>query len=289
MHNFTEVLKKDAISYKDFIEEHVKKGIPVIFKNASSVWKSNKMFTPEFFSKHFGSHQTQSEGITYTMDQILEITAKSTPENPAPYPILFEIPIQMPELMEMLQPLHMNYAVPNWFDYNLFPYGKFGKNIHLFIGGKGNQYSLHKDFFHTNAWITQLYGEKKFVVFPGGQDEQVYVQGKNGYSQFLSPVNVQHPDFDKYPEYQKATPISITLQPGETIFIPNGVWHTTFSPGHNISLIFDQMNGYNYKSWKKDMFDLKKDEGKVKALINYVYAVSAGTLAKTAQLTGIKI
>lgn len=287
MHTFSEIRKKGDISYDEFVEEHLKKGIPVVFTNASSVWKSNTIFTPEFFSEKFGAYKTRSEGVEYTMDEILEMTAKSTPENPAPYPILFEIPLQLPELLEMVQPIHMNYATPNWFNSKLFPYGKFGKNIHLFIGGKGNQYVLHKDFFHTNAWITQLYGKKKFVVFPGDQDEYLYA-GKQGYSRFISPVNILNPDYEKYPDYKKATPLEVILLPGETIFIPNGLWHTTSASEHNISLIFDQLNGSNYGAWRHDMFDLKRNESKVKALLNYVYAVSAGSIAKTAELTGLK-
>lgn len=45
----------------------------------------------------------------------------------------------------------MGYAFPNWFRGKLLPYNKVGSSIHLFIGGAGNQYSLHTDMYHTNA------------------------------------------------------------------------------------------------------------------------------------------
>jgi len=287
MHSFSEVKKKDSISYEEFISEHLNKGIPVVFKNASAAWPSNKMFTPEFFSENFGSYTTKSGDVEYTMNEVLELTAKSTSENPAPYPILFEIPEQLPELLKLLEPMHMNYAKPNWFNSKTFPYGKFGKNVHLFIGGKGNQYALHKDWYHTNAWITQLHGVKKFVVFPRDQEEYLY-PGKGSFESFSSPINILNPDYDKYPNYKKATPIEIDLEPGETIFIPNGIWHTTVAPGHNISLIFDQLNATNFDAWKKDVYEMKKTDGKLKALLHYAYAVSAGSACKTAELTGAK-
>ena len=287
MEHFKTIEKKDSISYEEFVEEHVKKHIPVVFKNASAAWKSNKIFTPDFFREKFGKYETWADGVKYNIDKILEITAKSTPENPAPYPILFEIPKQLPELMDMLQPIHMNYAQPNWFTSNIFPYGKFGNNIHLFFGGNGSQYSLHKDIYHTNAWITQLFGTKKFVVFPGDQEEYLYA-GKSGIQSFLSPINILSPDYEKYPMYKNAKPQEVILQPGETIFVPNGVWHTTVATEQNISFIFDQLNELNFSDWKKDIFELKKTESKFKAAVQYSFAASAGIACKLSALGGNK-
>ena len=285
---FSKIEKKDSISYDEFVSEHLNKRIPVVFKNATSVWKSNKMYTPDFFREKFGSYETTSGGVSYTMDEILKLTKDSTPENPAPYPVLFEIPTQLPELLSILDPIHLNYSRPNWFSSKIFPYDKFGKNIYLFIGGKGNQYVLHKDIYHTNAWITQLYGQKKFIVFPHGQDEHLY-PGKKDVNSFLSPINVLNPDLEKYPDYKKATPIEVILEPGETIFIPNGVWHTTVGMGHNISFIFDQLNGSNFKSWAKDIYMLKKEQGlQMKANVQYAFALSVGALCKIQAAFGRK-
>lgn len=284
---YTTIEKKDSISYEDFIEQHAKPRIPVVLKNASAAWESNKIFTPEFFRKNFGDYETTSGGIKYTMAEILDITAKSTIENPAPYPILFNIPEQIPELLKYVEPMHMNYAEPNWFSSKMFPYGKFGKSVHLFIGGQGNTYGLHKDLYHTNAWITQLYGEKKIIVFPGDQDEYLYA-GEEGYQRFISPVDITSPDYEKYPKFKNARPLDVVLQPGETIFIPNGLWHTTAAFAQNISLIFDQLNGLNYSDWKKDVYDLKKSENKLKAIMQYGFATYTGAVCKLAELGGKK-
>ena len=274
--------KREEISYSEFCEQYLKKRIPVVFKNASKVWESND-YGPEFFAHHYGSCELEFEGKIYSVNQILELTKNSTPENPAPYPISFEIPDDLPDFMKRIFPLHMNYATPNWFDSKIFPYGKFGKNINLFFGGKGNQYSLHKDFYHTNAWITQLYGEKKFILFQGDQDEYLYA-GKKGYSNFLSPVNILNPDLKKYPKYKLAKSVEVTLKAGETIFIPNGVWHTTIAPGQNISVIFDQLNSTNFAAWRRDMYEIKKEKSLPKAMMNYAFALTAGYLCKVGEV-----
>lgn len=268
--------KLDSISYADFVERYLKPGVPVVLTNASASWFTQEGFTPDFFREKFGSYTTQHDGKEYSMAEILDLTARATPDHPAPYPMLFEIPTQLPELLPLLSPLHMNYVLPNWFTKKVMPYNKLGNNVHLFIGGLGNQYVLHQDLFHTNAWITQLYGEKEFVVFPRGQDELLYPLGIG----FISPINVLKPDYEQYPRYREATPISVVLRPGETIFIPNGVWHTTVARSHNISLIMDQLNAYNYPQWRKDVYAASAPKSKVKAMVGYCAATMLGTLCQ---------
>jgi len=288
MELYTSIEKKDSLTQEEFVEQYAKPRIPVVLKNASMAWESNKIFTPEFFNERFGNYETSLGDRKYTLSQILELTAKSTAENPAPYPILYEIPEQIPELMKLLDPIHMNYSQPNWFRSKLLPYGKLGNSIHLFIGGKGNQYSLHKDFHHTNAWITQLYGEKKFIVFPGDHQDEYLYAGSDGYSKFLSPVNIVTPDYEKYPKFKHAKSIEVVLKPGETIYIPNGLWHTTVAYAQNISLIYDQLNSLNFGAWRKDAYELKKEESKLKALVQYGFAVATGTVCSLAELGGKK-
>ena len=278
-----QVEKIDAISHEEFMENYLKPGIPVVLRHASASWQAREAFTPDFFKARFGQHTTTYKGKSYSLSEILDITKQGTPQNPAPYPILFEIPLQLPELLPLVAPLHMGYAFPNWFSSKLLPYNRFGSNIQLFIGGAGNQYSLHKDMYHTNAWITQLYGRKTFVVFPREQEALLYADELGG---FLSPINILKPDYAAYPNYREATPISVELEPGETIFIPNGIWHTTVAAEHNISLIFDQLNSHNYRAWRKDIYDYGKHKSRVKALAGYGLAHALGSLCQLSELAG---
>ncbi len=277
-----QIEKLDSITYDQFVENFVKPGVPVVLRNASASWKTNRQLDPDFFREYFGQRTTTYKGKVYTMREILDITERSTFENPAPYPLSFEIPAQLPELLAMLKPIHMNYAFPNWFMSKLLPYGRYGKNVQLFIGGAGNQYVLHKDSYHTNAWITQLYGEKEFIAFPRDQEDLLYAEGYG----FISPINILKPDYEKYPKYKQATPLRVLLQPGETIYMPNGIWHTTVATGHNISFIFDQLNGYNYRAWKKDIYDYGINKSKVKTIVQYGFANVAGSLCKLSEMAG---
>ncbi len=181
----------------------------------------------------------------------------------------------------------MNYAEPNWFESKAFPRKVFGSSIELFFGGPGGKFPIaHIDLFHTNAWITQLYGKKNFIVFPRGQDEYLYPNPENP---LVSDVNIFNPDYDKHPAFRKATPIIITVEQGETIFIPWGIWHSSESLTPSISVIFDQVNKRNFSEWTKDVWDYKKRGNKLKAVLSMgYYAIAANILCRIGDMLGVK-
>jgi hypothetical protein len=270
-----EVKKKADVSYEEFMEEHYKPGIPLVFANASKVWKANGLFTPDWFREHFGERITEKNGRQYKMREIMDLVEKSTPAHPAPYPFLYDIPTQLPEIEPLINPLNLGYAKPNWLENKWFKKGYWGSATEVFIGGPGGKFPyLHLDYYHLSAWVTQLYGEKQFTVFPRGQEELLYPKPDDPWR---SQLNIFEPDYDKFPKYRKATPINFTVGPGETLFIPFGTWHSAYSLTPTISVAFDQLNGKNFKDFLKDVWSFKKKEsGTLKAVAAYSYAWLGG-------------
>ena len=282
-----ELQKVDDISHKEFMKKFYNPGIPVVFRSASKVWKASNLFTPDYFLHHFGERQTMVDGQICTIRDILNWIEGSSPGNPAPYPIKFDIPAQIPELIDLITPLGMNFAEPNWFESKAFPRKVYGSSIELFFGGPGGKFPIaHIDLFHTNAWITQLYGRKNFIVFPRGQDKWLYPNAENP---LVSDVNIFKPDYDKYPGFRKATPEVITVEQGETIFIPWGIWHSSESLTPSISVIFDQINKRNFSAWTRDVWDFKKRGNKLKAALSLgYYAIAANILCRLGDALGVK-
>jgi histone arginine demethylase JMJD6 len=270
-----DVQRVDDISHEEFMTKFYEPGIPVVFRNASNVWKAKGVFSPDWFRKNYGNRTKRMHGATYTMNQIMDMVEASTEAKPAPYPIVFNVPNELPELLPLITPLNLNYASPNWLERRVFQVGKWGGNTEIFIGGAGGQFPYaHIDLFHLSAWISQLYGEKRFTVFPRDQTEFLYPKPDEPWK---STVNIFNPDYEKHPKYRQATPISFTCGPGETLFIPFGLWHTAYSLTPTISVAFDQLNGKNYKDFMKDVWVLKKRGGGVmKAAAMYSYALVAG-------------
>jgi histone arginine demethylase JMJD6 len=274
MANF-EVERVGDISHEEFMERFYKPGVPCVFTKASKVWKANGLFTPDWFRKNFGDRTIVKEGKTYSMNQIFDLVENSTPEKPAPYPFIYNIPSELPELIPLLEPLNLNYAVPNWLESKWFKRGHWGSVTEVFIGGPGGKFPyLHVDYYHLNAWINQLYGEKRFTVFPRGQEEFLYPKPDDPWQ---SDVNIFEPDYEKYPKFRNATPINFTVGAGETLFIPFGTWHSAYSLTPTISVAFDQLNNKNFNDFLRDVWMFKsREEGTTKAIALYAYAWLGG-------------
>jgi histone arginine demethylase JMJD6 len=212
------------------------------------------------------------------MREIMDMAENSSESNPAPYPCIFDIPETLSEVLPLLDPLDLNYAKPNWLRSKLFSKGHWGGATELFVGGPGGKFPyLHLDYYHLNAWITQLYGEKQFTVFPRGQEEMLYPRQDDPWR---SELNIFEPDFEKFPKYKNATPIHFVVGPGETLFIPFGTWHTAYSLTPTISVAFDQLNEKNYKDFLKDVWQFRKPKGMIKAMAVYSYVWLAGQTLK---------
>lgn len=283
-----EIQRKSNISYKEFMEEHHNPGIPVIFTDATKVWKAKDLFTPDWFREHYPnkeSHVTNKlTGENYTMKEVMDLVENSSVENPAPYPLTFNITADIPELLDLLTPLNLHYAKPNWLEHKLFKRGHWGSITELFVGGPGGRFPyVHKDYYHLSAWINQLYGEKQFTVFPRGQEEFLYATGKN---QWRSDVDIFEPDYEKHPKFKHATPITFTVGPGETLYIPFGIWHSAYSLTPTISVAFDQLNSKNFPVFMDDVWNFKKDHGKARAVAEYAYAMGSGLVCKVKDTIG---
>lgn len=265
-----EIQKVNDISHQEYMQYFYSPGIPVVFKNASKVWKAKELFTPDWFRNNYGDSSIENAGKILTMRNVMYLVESSSESNPAPYPLIYNIPNQLPELLPLLEPLNLNYASPNWLETKWFQKGNWGNLTELFIGGSGGRFPyLHLDYYHLNTWITRLYGEKRFTVFPKGQEHLLYpTPGNVG----RSDVNIFEPDYTKHPKYREATPIHFTVGPGETLFIPFVTWHSAYSLTPTISVAFNQLNNKNHKHFLKDVWDFEKREGLTKAIMMYSYA-----------------
>ena len=130
-----EIQKVANISYDEFMKEFCEPGIPVVFRNASRIWKANGMFTPDWFRKNFAARFIKKGGRNYTMKEIMHMVENSTDDNPAPYPFILKYFSKLPELLPLLQRLHVNYTLPNSLDSKWFQLEKRGGVTELYNGG----------------------------------------------------------------------------------------------------------------------------------------------------------
>lgn len=91
----------------------------------------------------------------------------------------------------------------------------------MFFGGKNAVVRIHQDMDWSNVFLTQLYGRKLVVLFHPKYSDLLYRYPFNVHSS----VNIENPDYDKFPGLKYVKGMKCILEPGDTIFIPSGYWH----------------------------------------------------------------
>jgi histone arginine demethylase JMJD6 len=288
----TEIERREKLSYEDFARDYLYANKPVVITDVLRSWKAVERWTPEFFKQEFGTMKftlnenlkgqaeykgNGSSAVEYTMDRFIDRVLSSTEENPAPYfrnQILYDL---FPSLKQDIQPLP-EYFLPNWLpDHYMVKYvGEVlnrGAALELYIGGKGGAFPvLHYDGAGAHAFLMQVYGQKKFIIYPPSQEKFLYPSPEK---ENLSLINsVDTPDLEKFPLFANAEPTVFILEPGEMLFIPSHWWHTTKMLTPSISI---SANVVNQSNWHELInFVSMRRRNRLISLASRVYLTGAG-------------
>ena len=109
----------------------------------------------------------------------------------------------------------------------------------FWFGSGGTITPLHHD--PVNLIFVQVYGRKVWQIISPHYTHMLY-----NYRGVFSEVDIENPDYEKYPLFQRIPIIEVTLEPGDAIFMPVGWWHAVKSLDISISMSFT-----NYEPRKK--------------------------------------
>jgi hypothetical protein len=109
----------------------------------------------------------------------------------------------------------------------------------LMVGPQNAQTRLHYDFLDTHAYLAQIVGRKRCVLF-SPEDSAALYNGK---------VNVDAPDFETFPLLRNATAYECTLEPGELLFMPHRWWHHVVSLEKSITVNYNFFNRVNFGAY----------------------------------------
>jgi len=113
----------------------------------------------------------------------------------------------------------------------------------LVIGQQGSTSALHYDFLHTHAFLAQIVGKKRCVLYSPSDTAAMY----NGY------VDPDRPDFEKFPLLRKATAFECILEPGDLLFIPCDWWHHVVALEKSITVSYNFFNRVNFRAYLTDL------------------------------------
>jgi len=211
--------REEGITREGFQRSYLKSLQPVIIKDLSASWPAMKKWSPEYLKEKYGEKRVKvynanfaKQGKSYMSNvdvipfkEFIDLVSQRSMDLRM---FLYNLKTQMPELVEDIQ----IPSIASGFSRNL---------IFMFFGCKGSFTPMHFDIDMAHVFHTPIYGKKRVTLFPIEESKNLY---KHPFT-CRSYVDVDNPDFKKFPRLKNAQGYQDTLQPGETLFIPGGYWH----------------------------------------------------------------
>ena len=205
---------------------------PVIITGKIADWKAFSLWSIDYLNTVVGDKEFNvnvSKNKIFTFDPETEDTFPSTKmqftdftdwilqeKKADQYYYLQQHPIEtfFPELFPDIE-------IPDYFNKKLFMLAN------LWIGTGGNTTPLHWD--GAQNLLCQVRGRKRVLLFEPKQTPFLYPYSVDSKTPHMSHLNIDKPDLEKFPKFQKAKYIEYILEPGEMLFIPTFWWHQVYS------------------------------------------------------------
>jgi len=99
----------------------------------------------------------------------------------------------------------------------------------LFVGGEGSITHMHFDIDMSSIFHTQFVGRKRVLLYPFEEQHKLYrkpyeVLSLADYTKYYDTQKSKL-DLKKFPAVQYAKGFDVTLEHGDTLYMPIGYWH----------------------------------------------------------------
>lgn len=216
----------EKLSVKDFRENYLHYGKPVIIKGAIDHWKIS-----QYDWKQFGELFSKSQGFIRKDDYInaafsnernFQTTLISDYINKLSSGTFSEDVDLPPYLGNNFWPKNLGHLIefPAYFKKSEYS----PEAPKLWIGPGGTITPLHRDA--TDNLFVQVLGRKKMILASPDQWESLYTWSRNPGSKLEGcDVDPENPNYEQYPLSIKSHFIELILYPKDMLFIPEGWFH----------------------------------------------------------------
>jgi len=265
------------LPYDAFLRDYVATNRPVVIQDAAPQWGALRSWTPEFFKTRFGSQIVEvTYGVKRQLGEVIDGVLASTKEKPGPYLHKVIIHQHMPELLPDLTPENA-YGFPRRYCSPLMPkrFHRPDGYLKLLIGGVGGKFPImHFDSDNAHAMITEIFGDKEFVLFSPEDSAYVYPHEKSaGTSQI---EDLDHVDLTRFPDFPKATQYRVTISPGECIFVPSRWWHAARVVTTSVSVCTNMIHSTNWDGFVEISCESANGKFRPQILAKRFYLQTAG-------------
>lgn len=229
---FADVAHIGSITRAEFQARYLQPGQPVVLTDMAASWPALRKWTPQYLTERYGQCRVKvydasfaapgrhymSSLRTMAFGEFLQTILTTTRDLRM---FLHNITREMPELLDDID-------FPDLTD-------DFSRRfVFTFFGCRGSVTPIHYDIDYGHVFYTALHGRRRIILFPPTESARLY------HHPFTvrSYIDADRPDFQRFPALEGARGWAVTLQPGETLFMPSGWWHQVIyaDGGYGISL-----------------------------------------------------
>lgn len=125
----------------------------------------------------------------------------------------------------------------------------------MIIGPERSGTTVHMDPLQTSAWNTSLAGYKLWVVFGRAVPKSIVkgeeFRGKDYEDEAINYFVEILPRIKQKYSAEELELIEFVQGPGETVFVPGGLWHAVMNLEDTIAVTQNVMTHYNFSSvWR---------------------------------------
>jgi hypothetical protein len=243
------VEKRTCPSREEFVELYVRGCRPVVLTDVTRDWAAMQRWSPEDLKRRFGEFEVEiQDGRDGDPDYEENKLAHRRMVKLGPFVdrVLAGGPTNDYYLTANNEVLRGKAFSPLLDDIGSLPpacnRSQFADRSSFWFGPAGTKTPLHHDtimLFHT-----QVVGRKRWRLISPLETPKVY-----NFHGVYSPVDIDDPDLNRFPLFKEATILDVTVEPGETMFLPLGWWHQVLSLDLSMSLSYsnlDMPNDFSY-------------------------------------------
>ncbi len=216
------VTRVENISRKDFVENFYKPQLPVLITGLTKEWPAYEKWKLDYVQQRAG-------------DQIVPLYNNE----PARDKQSVYAPVKEMRLYDYIEILKTRPTDLRIFFYNIlkempglledFQYPdlglKFFKKLPaLFFGGGKSKVFMHYDIDLPDCMHFHFDGDKVVNLFSPAQTKYLYKVPFSIHN--IDAIDMDNPDFNKYPALQYAQGIRAEMKHGDALYMPSGYWHS---------------------------------------------------------------
>ncbi len=240
------------LSPEIFQRDFVRRNRPVVISGVAEQWPALARWSPAYLGATFAdarvlyttwaSDKATNDPADYYRQRKRQWTRlgdfvagmQATGDGARNYITQFRIFNELPQLSADVRSLDPYMHIPSYLPAALRR--RLQKAPTLWMGPAQTVTPIHFD--GADNLLVQVFGRKRLTLIPPEQSGCLYYPCLRLGHVNYSPVDIEEPDYARFPRYKGATPLEVTIEPGEMLFIPVRWWHHARSLTPSISLNF---------------------------------------------------